>query len=94
MTPTFGPYETESAAAAEPMPAAVRNLPDNRRPNRDSRDLQLSYLRGACADAGVELGRYDERILTWLANYEPAVVQVFIGLISRAYDAGLRDGGA
>jgi hypothetical protein len=42
---------------------------------------------------GVELGAFDVRILNWLAGYEAATVQVVIGLISRAYAAGVEQGG-
>jgi hypothetical protein len=37
---------------------------------------------------GIELGAYDERILEWLADYEPSTVAVICGLISRARAAG------
>ncbi|GLW32249.1 hypothetical protein [Actinoplanes regularis] len=87
----FGPYETEGAAAAEPLGLAVRNLHENlghHNIGRDVRDLQLSFLREACADAGVELGSYDERVISWLAGFEPATVQVVIGLLGRARAAG------
>jgi hypothetical protein len=86
----FGPYRTEGDTYREPLHVAWTAL--NQGPVR-SRDLKLDHLRQACADAGVELGAYDDRILTWLAGYEPSVVQVFIGLISRAYAAGLVQGG-
>jgi hypothetical protein len=87
-TTTFGPYDTEDQAAAEPLTAAWQSLPRSGNPGGDARDLKLSHLREACADAGVELGRYDTRILAWLATYEPTTVQVVIGVISRAHAAG------
>jgi hypothetical protein len=81
----FGPYDTEAQASAEPLPTAVRALPiDTGQLNAAMRDLQLSHLREACIDAGIEMGRHDARILAWLATYEATTVQVVIGLISRA----------
>lgn len=98
MSTTFGPYETEAAAAAEPLAEAVRVLHRNGHTVHALawavRELQTSFLREACADAGVALGRHDERILAWLSLYPPATVQVVIGLISRAHAAGVRAGEA
>jgi hypothetical protein len=53
-------------------------------------DRNHRVLGQALAAAGVELGAYDERILGWLAGFEPATVAVVAGLIGRAYQAGLR----
>lgn len=86
MSAVFGPYATERDTMASPLGAAIRVT----RPELGSyRAIQMEHLRQACAGAGVELGAYDERILAWLATYEPATVQVVIGLISRAHAAGL-----
>jgi hypothetical protein len=38
----------------------------------------------ACQDAGVTLGAFDVKVLTWLANYEPETCAVITGLITRA----------
>ena len=86
----FGPYETESATYAEPMYTAWRDLPlggiHEFKVNRQrSEDLKLNHLLAACGNAGVHLGKYDQRILRWLAGFETAAVQVVIGLISRAH---------
>lgn len=84
-----GPYDTEGQAAAEPMPTEVRSL---RRPGADARAVDSAVLRHveqACADTGVELGAYDQRILRWLAGWEPEVAQVVIGLIRRAHQSGI-----
>ena len=85
----MGPYETEAEALAEPLYAEVHALHE---PGRlDSAEVglavtsaTLAHLEAACADAGVELGAHDRRILAWLAGYEASTVQVIIGLISRA----------
>ena len=41
-------------------------------------------LTEALAAAGVELGGYDERIVSWLAGYEPQMVAVIASWITRA----------
>jgi hypothetical protein len=41
-------------------------------------------LAAAVAGAGVDLGEYDQRIVAWLAKYEPETVAVVCGLIERA----------
>ncbi len=40
------------------------------------------------AAAGVDTGEYDDRIISWLAGWEPETVAVIAGLIGRAYEAG------
>jgi hypothetical protein len=45
-------------------------------------------LRESCAAAGVALGAFDARIVSWLAGWEPETCAVIAGLISRAYAAG------
>ena len=44
----------------------------------------LGRLRAAVATAGVELGAYDDRVLVWLAGWEPEVAEVVASLIERA----------
>lgn len=83
-----GPYEHEVEARREPMPTAVgaesvavtRNW------------LRLTALLEACERSGVELGAFDRRILSWLAGYEAETVQVVVGLVERAYEAGMAAG--
>jgi hypothetical protein len=41
-------------------------------------------LGRACEAAGVTMGRYDERIIEWLADYEPETCAVIAGLVTRA----------
>jgi hypothetical protein len=53
------------------------------------RDRNLNRLTSAAANAGVELGSYDMRILTWLAGFEPQAVEVIAAIVDRA--AGRQD---
>ncbi|GGK89456.1 hypothetical protein [Mangrovihabitans endophyticus] len=90
-----GPYRCERDAAAAAMPRAVRALHDAGRvragdPERLVRDTIAGHLLHACEDTGMELGDYDRRVLVWLSRGEPATAQVLIGLISRAYQAGVQ----
>lgn len=89
-----GPYDTESAALAEPMPREVAALHAAGRirsgdPDRLVYNVKLLALTDACDQSGVALGAYDEGKLEWVAAWESTTVQVVIGLIRRAYDAGL-----
>ena len=45
-------------------------------------------LEDACAAAGVQLAGYDRQIVAWMSTWEPWVVVVICGLISRAHQAG------
>lgn len=69
-----GPYDTEAQAATDITAG-------------DPADLFL-HLTDICEQAGVRLGRYDRRVLAWLARWEPATVQVVADLITRAHSAG------
>lgn len=84
-----GPYETEADALAGPVRQEIRALHESGHHGNDEIGrvvigAQLRHLEAACADAGVELGAFDRRILSWLAGYEASTVQVIIGLIARA----------
>jgi hypothetical protein len=88
-----GPYDDESEALAEPMPQAVRALHEAGRvrsgdPDRLVHTAQARALLQACTDAGVPLGLYDAAIVDWLARWESGTVQVVIGWIERAHEAG------
>ena len=80
----FGPYETEQETYDSPLCLATlgEGLPGS------YTELEREHLRRACADFGVTLGAYDARIVDWIGLWEPQVVQVVIGLISRSYAAG------
>jgi hypothetical protein len=87
-----GPYETEADALAGPLAREIRALHASGRVRSGDPDhlvsgTQYDYLMAACAAAGVELGAWDRRVLAWLANWEPAMVQVLCGLITRAADS-------
>ena len=93
MAGPYGPYERETDTYSEPMPAAVKALHDADRvrtgdPEHLVRDTVMEHLAAACAAAGVELGDYDRRVLLWLAGWESQVVQVLIGMVTRAHAAG------
>lgn len=74
----MGPFETEreARAAAGPLPDDPHAWPA----------ANAALIVAACTEAGVYLGAYDERIIHWLAGYEPATCAVVAGLISRAHE--------
>jgi hypothetical protein len=85
-----GPFDTERQVRELPAVRAVyeafgadpgvgRMAPHNER-----------MLRESCAAAGVVLGAFDVRIVSWLAGWEPGTCAVIAGLISRAHAAGCR----
>jgi hypothetical protein len=75
------PIETERQARD-----LVRHILDS--PPGSFRDGNHRHLEDACGAAGVTLGAYDQRILFWLAGWEPQVVAVMASLIARAHAAG------
>ncbi len=82
MTAPRGPYGHEVDAIED-----ARDVLDM--PARGPwRQANARKLLSACQAAGVEVGTYDQRIIDWLGGYEPQVVQVVVGLISRAHAAG------
>lgn len=87
--PVHGPYETERDTYDSPLHRDVQALTPARGVHEPV--IQLHLLR-ACRDAGVDIGDYDLRVLSWLARGETNAAQVVIGLISRAYAAGRRAG--
>jgi hypothetical protein len=52
--------------------------------NSPTTPRHLGRLRSAVATAGVELGAHDDRVLVWLAGWEPQVAEVVASLIERA----------
>jgi hypothetical protein len=87
-----GPYETEQQVRELPAVRAIYDAmhashrPPHLCPIGDERNHRL--LCEALSAAGVELGAYDHRIISWLAGWEPQAVAVVCGLISRAAAAG------
>jgi hypothetical protein len=54
----------------------------------DYTECNAARLSEATTAAGVELGPYDQRILRWLAGWEPQTVEVIAALIERAAQRG------
>jgi hypothetical protein len=82
--PVNGPFSAEAEASAT---AAVRTVYDafDRHPvvgGMEPHNYQM--LADAIAAAGVELGAYDDRIVHWLAMWEPTTCAVIAGIVSRA----------
>ena len=75
-----GPFRTEQQARAAAHQAVAPE------PGwsilRDAGNRQL--LTGALTAAGVGLGAYDERIVSWLAGWEDSICAVIAGWITRA----------
>lgn len=79
MKQVFGPYQSEREAMEDSRD--VTSLP----PATGQWDQAIvAKVHAVCAAAGVELGDYDERVISWLGRWEPQSVQVIVGLISRA----------
>ena len=78
-----GPFESEAEAIA-----AARHILDLPPGTGAWQQASLDMLTGACDEAGIEVGAYDARILHWLAGWEPQIVAVVAGLITRAHEAG------
>jgi hypothetical protein len=84
-TADHGPFERQRQAAD-----SVRHIYDamhasTRRGVMAEEEYKL--LNSACTEAGIELGAYDHRILTWLAGWEAETCAVVAGLITRASEA-------
>jgi hypothetical protein len=91
--PPTGPYGSPEEAMAEPMPRQVQALHDAGRvesgdPAGVAWDTRRAALIVAIVEAGVKLGNFDRQVIDWLTRWEPATVQVVIGLIGRAHAAG------
>jgi hypothetical protein len=83
-----GPFETERQVRELPVVRAVYKAFDaDPGVGRMARHNER-MLRESCAAAGVALGAFDARIVSWLAGWEPETCAVIAGLISRAYAAG------
>jgi hypothetical protein len=84
-----GPVETEAQARALPAVRAIYEAAraSSRRGAMGEGNHRL--LCEALSAAGVDdLGSYDHCIVTWLANWEPQVVAVIAGWVTRARTAG------
>lgn len=95
-----GPYNTSTEALtdAEQLLQVVRAVdpggPMTPAIRAARRQAAVDHVTGVLAAAGVELGAYDQRIAAWLAVWDADTVQVILGWVERARDAGQRDGGA
>jgi len=76
-----GPFETQRQAID-----TARVVIDSPLGSWDAASQRL--LEDACAAAGVQLAGYDRQIVAWMSTWEPWVVVVICGLISRAHQAG------
>lgn len=77
-----GPYETEAQARD-----ALRHLYEAVAPREWSTAVEAVVL-DTCRKAGVELGAYDRRLITWFSTWGWAETAWLTGLIERAYAAG------
>src|SRR5581483_8282129 len=73
-----GPYDTAAQARADAaeLTAAIHAADPGRGPMTDQvrsarHQARADYLTRALTAAGVELGAYDKRIATWLADWRP-----------------------
>ena len=87
MAEFIGPYQTAAEVRAVPL---VRDTYAVAHAGGSMQTENERRLLGACQDAGVALGAYDRRILSWLAGFEPETVQVLLGIIARAAQGGRR----
>jgi hypothetical protein len=74
----MGPFSSEQDALAAAPP-----LPED---PRDWAVFSEELITGACVEAGVGLGAYDELIIRWLAHFPPAACAVVAGMITRAHE--------
>lgn len=80
-----GPYGTDSEAMRDAAHVHQAYRVSYERGLMDR--INEGMLLGALREAGVELGAYDRRIVGWMSDWEPHVVQVLIGWIERAHAA-------
>lgn len=87
---SLGPYDSERDTWAAPL------LTDTCLGTPEGgvyRALNRIAMFTAIRNAGVKLGDFDVQIVEWLCGLEPSTVQVVIGLIGRAHQAGLNQQG-
>lgn len=73
----MGPFETSDEASAAARAAAGE-------PEHPTAVANGRLLWRELGAAGVEMGAYDQKVVEWLANWEPATVAVIAGWVSRA----------
>ena len=85
---TIPPLQSEDQARSLPVVAEIfRAVTEGRRQGVMEAGCK-QMLRDACSSAGVELGAYDQSVLSWLSMWEPVTVAAVAGWIGRAYAAG------
>jgi hypothetical protein len=91
---TAPPLETERQARELPAVRAVYDAMHAHTGRIDAAHRERieamcsGMITDACKAAGVEMGAYDQRIVSWLGNWEPQTCAVIAGLITRARAAG------
>src|SRR6266487_3274756 len=83
-----GPFETERQVRELPAVQAAYEAFDADPGVGHMRPYNERMLLQSCAAAGVTLGSFDRRIVSWLAGWEAETCPVIAGLISRARAAG------
>ncbi len=89
MSDTFGPYQHARDMVREPLFVDLADLrtqtgTNGGDPDRLEFGLRHKHLIDAVERAGIEIGVADRRGLRHLAEAPASVVQVLIGLLSRA----------
>jgi hypothetical protein len=80
MPKPLGPFETEREARA----AARAAIPPADGLSILSAAQNRQLLGRACEAAGITMGRYDDRIVEWLAGWEDSTVAAIAGWVQRA----------
>jgi hypothetical protein len=83
-----GPFETEGQVRELPAVRAVHDAFGTDLAVGGMAPHNERILRESCAAAGVALGGFDRRIVSWLAGWGPEMCAVIAGLIIRAHVAG------
>lgn len=73
----MGPFQTECEASAAARAAAGE-------PEHPTAVANGRLLWRELGSAGVEMGAYDQKVVEWLAKWEPATVAVIAGWVNRA----------
>jgi hypothetical protein len=90
METVSGPYQTERDTYGEPLCREVARLHEDGLvrsgdPDHLVQETVLRHLVEACDAAGVAVGKYDLRVLDWLARGETSTAQAVLDLITRAH---------
>lgn len=81
---TAEPIETADQARRHPAVELAHGLARETTRRGVLAEQSHKILCSALSEAGVEVGFYDHRIITWLAGYEPETCAVIASLITRA----------